>query len=252
MELNKYIKHPELLDRETLYDLRSHVALYPYHQSARLLMLQNLYLLHDPSFGDELRQAAFYMSDRTVLFNLVEARHYQISRSEKKNEDINKDRTDTLIDIFLESLPKEPEPEVKTKRKPTATDATIDYVAYLLETDSFNRDDNNEETSVETNANDSRKNTTSLIDNFLENEGGKIILQESSSYTPHTEVELENDSDELEDGYFTETLAKIYIKQGNYSKALEIIQRLNLIFPKKSAYFADQMRYLEKIILIKQ
>ena len=52
MELNRYIKHPELLDRETLYDLRSHVALYPYHQSARLLMLQNLYLLHDPSFGD--------------------------------------------------------------------------------------------------------------------------------------------------------------------------------------------------------
>ena len=137
MELNRYIKHPELLDRETLYDLRSHVALYPYHQSARLLMLQNLYLLHDPSFGDELRQAAFYISDRTVLFNLVEARHYQISRSEKKKEDKSKDRTDTLIDIFLESLPKEPEPEVKTKREPTVTDATIDYVAYLMETDSF-------------------------------------------------------------------------------------------------------------------
>lgn len=252
MELNRYIKHPELLDRETLYDLRSHVALYPYHQSARLLMLQNLYLMHDPSFGDELRQAAFYISDRTVLFNLVEARHYQISRSEKKKEDKSKDRTDTLIDIFLESLPKEPEPEVKTKREPTVTDATIDYVAYLMETDSFENYNCQEETAAEVNDNANSRHTSTLIDNFLENEGGKIILQESSSYTPHTEVELENDSDEIEDGYFTETLAKIYIKQGNYSKALEIIQRLNLIFPKKSAYFADQMRYLEKIILIKQ
>ena len=55
-----------------------------------------------------------------------------------------------------------------------------------------------------------------------------------------------NDSDE---GYFTETLAKIYIKQGRYSKALEIIQRLNLNYPKKSAYFADQIRFLKKLII---
>ena len=50
-------------------------------------------------------------------------------------------------------------------------------------------------------------------------------------------------------GYFTETLAKIYIKQGNYSKALEIISQLNLNYPKKNAYFADQIRFLEKLII---
>ena len=52
-----------------------------------------------------------------------------------------------------------------------------------------------------------------------------------------------------EEGYFTETLARIYIKQGRYSKALEIIKRLNLIYPKKNAYFADQIRFLEKLII---
>ena len=46
------IKHPEYLDRDTLYELRSTLALYPYYQTARLLMLQNLYLLHDPSFDE--------------------------------------------------------------------------------------------------------------------------------------------------------------------------------------------------------
>lgn len=247
MELNRYIQHPELLDRDTLYDLRSYVALYPYHQAARLLMLQNLYLLHDPSFGDELRQAAFYITDRTVLFNLVEGKHYQLAHREEKVATKNEDRTEVLISSYLESLPQDPEPEKKTKRDPTATDATIDYVAYLLETDSFESEDVAEEEE-----NGSKDHTTDLIDTFLEKEGGKITLTGESTYTPHTEVELENDKDELEEGYFTETLAKIYIKQGNYSKALEIIQRLNLIFPKKSAYFADQMRYLEKIILIKQ
>ena len=51
-----------------------------------------------------------------------------------------------------------------------------------------------------------------------------------------------------EDSYFTETLAKIYIKQQRYDKALEIIKKLSLKFPKKNTYFADQIRFLEKLI----
>ena len=45
MDLIELTKHPERMDRDTLYELRSQVALYPYHQTLRLLMLQNLYLL---------------------------------------------------------------------------------------------------------------------------------------------------------------------------------------------------------------
>ena len=63
-------------------------------------------------------------------------------------------------------------------------------------------------------------------------------------YAPATEETGKN----AEEGYFTETLARIYVKQGRYSKALEIIKRLNLNYPKKSAYFADQIRFLEKLI----
>lgn len=251
MDLNRYIQHPEQLDRETLYDLRSYVALYPYHQAARLLMLQNLYLLHDPSFGEELRQAAFYITDRTVLFNLVDAKHYQLGGKEPKKVDKHQDRTDALIDGYLESLPHEEEPKRKrSTRQPTATDATVDYMAYLMEV--YDEENEQNGTGEEVVSNDNQQHADDLINNFLDNEGGKIVLQEESTYTPHTEVELENDKDEVNEDYFTEGLAKIYIKQGNYYKALEIIQRLNLLFPKKSAYFADQMRFLEKIILIKQ
>ena len=72
------IDHPELMDRDTLYELRSMLALHPYFQTARLLMLQNLYLLHDPSFDEELRRAAIYVTDRKVIFQMIEAAHYQI------------------------------------------------------------------------------------------------------------------------------------------------------------------------------
>ena len=51
-----------------------------------------------------------------------------------------------------------------------------------------------------------------------------------------------------ENSFFTETLANIYIKQGKYDKALEIIKRLCLEYPNKNRYFADQIRFLEKII----
>ena len=41
----------------------------------------------------------------------------------------------------------------------------------------------------------------------------------------------------------------ISLKQQRYSKALEIIKKLNLKYPKKNAYFADQIRFLEKLII---
>ncbi len=49
-----------------------------------------------------------------------------------------------------------------------------------------------------------------------------------------------------------ESLAKSYIRQGRYQKAFDIISELNLNNPEKSAYFADQLRFLQKIIHIQQ
>ena len=222
MDLAELIKHPELLDKETLYDLRSLLALYPYYQTARLLLLQNLYLLHDPSFDEELRRSAIYITDRKVLFNLVEAAHYKLAAVNKTEKatakaDADGDRTISLIDNFLDSIPADQEEDKATKRKPTPADATIDYVSYLLETES--EGDGDSQQSPQLKGHD-------LIDNFIFNEGGKIQLKEEPEYLPDIDESNDDDAKEGENGYFTETLAKIYIKQGNYSKALEIISQL--------------------------
>ena len=55
-----------------------------------------------------------------------------------------------------------------------------------------------------------------------------------------------------EDSSLSESLAKIYIKQRRFDKAFEIIHTLSLNNPKKSAYFADQLRFLSKLMLIKE
>lgn len=255
MDLVRLINHPELMNKETLYELRSLVALYPYYQTARLLMLQNMYLLHETAFDDELRRAALYISDRRLLFNLVEGARYHVkTAAEKASEEAaakaqrmqdNKgNRTLSLIDNYLGSNPESSdESEHNRKVRPTPADAAVDYVAYLLKTE-------DEEEKKDEQQSPQLKGQ-SLIDNFLSQDGTKIQLQEQPTYKPEVddpEPDAENARKEGDDSYFTETLAKIYIKQGRYSKALEIIQRLNLNYPKKNAYFADQIRFLKKLI----
>ena len=247
MELAELISHPEKLDRDTLYELRSMLALYPYFQTPRLLMLQNLYLLHDPLFDEELRRAAIYFTDRKVLFQMIEAAHYKIkpqpsSDTRKQNAEERENRTISLIDTFLDSIPKEEEDKAKTeKRKPTPADAAVDYVAYLLESETEEDRQGRDEAPQLIGQN--------LIDSFIENDKGKLVLNENPTLRPEIDDAANEQEKEPDDGYFTETLARIYIKQGRYSKALEIIRRLSLQYPKKNAYFADQIRFLEKLII---
>lgn len=244
MNLTRLIDHPELMSKETLYELRNLVALYPYYQPARLLMLKNMYLLHDTSFDEELRRAATYISDRKVLFNLVEASHYELKPTATPSKPVEgtarENRTLSIIDNYLGTADDNTPTPAETQSKPTPADAAVDYVAYLLKTES--------EEEKEAAENSPQMKGQALIDTFINKEGGKITLQEKPTYVPQVEnaANAQNDADE---GYFTETLAQIYIKQGRYSKALEIIQRLNLNYPKKNAYFADQIRFLQKLIL---
>lgn len=251
MNLTELIQHPERMDRETLYDLRSLIALYPYHQTARLLMLQNLYLLHDATFDEELRRAAIYITDRKVLFQLIEAAHYKLrkqdavksSAGKRKDGENGGSRTTELIDNFLGSIPEEKEEKPATRRKPTPADATVDYVAYLIES-SMAMDGEQEQEAPQMKG-------QSLIDDFISREKSAITLPDLRDEYPDEQpgrntAGQENTVPQVT--IYTETMAQIYVHQRRYSQALEIIKRLNLENPKKNAYFADQIRFLEKLI----
>lgn len=245
-QLYEWIAHPELLTRDTLYELRTLLARYPYFQTVRLLYLKNLFLLHDITFGEELRKAALYIPERRVLFSLIEGERFTIAlpnqQSAVEGEEAGMDRTLSLIDAFLSSLPDEPAP-----MELPMMDITTDYTSYLLR-------EEQEETAFEAVP---QMKGQSLIDDFIEKAAEEPFLsqlkvekaepaKEEETETAATEEEEEDVEDE---SYFTETLAKIYVKQQRYSKALEIIKKLNLKYPKKNAYFADQIRFLEKLII---
>ena len=83
-----------------------------------------------------------------------------------------------------------------------------------------------------------------LIDRFItENPRIKPVGTDSFADDSVNVVEDEN----ITDSIFTESLAKIYIKQKQYSKAIRIFEKLNLKYPEKSSYFADQIKTLQNL-----
>ena len=51
----------------------------------------------------------------------------------------------------------------------------------------------------------------------------------------------------LENELITETLAKIYLKQKKYKKAMDAFKILSLKYPEKNAFFADQIKKIKKL-----
>ena len=242
MEIAELIAHPEQLDKETLHGLRELVAQYPYYQTARLLFLKNLFLLHDPLFGEELRKAALFLPDRRVIFSMVEGGNYTIQPTPLQRDEAPAapaaDRTESLIDDFLRTATDESQPTAR--RQLTAADATTDYAAFLLQMD-----------DAEPAAEAAPDRSDTLINDFIENKPERIQLQDNPEFTPEIPAESEGAEETAEEGYLTMTLAKIYIRQQRYEKALEIMRKVSLNNPKKSAYFADQIRFLQKLIVNK-
>lgn len=124
MDLGQLIKQPEMMDKETLYDLRSLVALYPYYQTARLLMLQNLYVLHSQSFDEELRKASVYFTDRRVVFKLVEAAHYKLRNAEEKTQKNTIQRKARAVRYRSSTNSSTPCPTMATRRTTRRHDAS--------------------------------------------------------------------------------------------------------------------------------
>ena len=190
-----------------------------------------------------------YVADRRVLFYFIEGDRYTL-KSRKVSSlfsgDLEKepsvDRTLSLIDAFLATVPEE-------HSQHTELDYAVDYTAYLMQEEpGVDAEDESEVPKLRGHE---------LIDDFIQKSESSDASDTRREFLVEKEEETEEEeepsvspvTEELDDSCFTETLAKIYIKQHRYDKALEIIKKLSLNYPKKNAYFADQIRFLEKLII---
>jgi tetratricopeptide (TPR) repeat protein len=85
---------------------------------------------------------------------------------------------------------------------------------------------------------DEEKNKkTKLIDKFIETSPKISPLKPGVVFTPNLELNKEDHS-----YLMTETLAKVYLEQKKYQKAIQAYEILILKYPEKSSFFVDRIK----------
>ena len=237
------IQHEELIGlmkgttpytNKTSFRLSDLIEEYPYFQTAHLLRTLNLLHLKDTNFLLDLRKTAIYVPDRKQLFFRIEDDFFDPELMETlENERIS---SVELIEAFLsESGVKTGSKEIELETPPVSTD----YASYFLS--GKDKTDGGKTPPFQ---------HQETIDKFLqESSKSPLRIRFNQPKEPQEEIQEPRLEPPANDSFFTETLAKIYIRQKKYNKALEIFRKLSLIYPEKSRYFADQIRFLEKLII---
>jgi tetratricopeptide (TPR) repeat protein len=126
----------------------------------------------------------------------------------------------------LEDLFPAPEPDVPKQV------ASSDFYAWL----------NAGSAQKNTPANKPIERKEDLIEKFLKTKPS-ISRPKQEFYTPEKAMKK---SEVLNNKIVTETLAKIYTKQGNFEKAIDAYEQLSLKFPEKKTYFANLIDQIKK------
>ena len=81
---------------------------------------------------------------------------------------------------------------------------------------------------------------TDLVDEFIKQDH-HIKPDKNKFFSPSKTAKsslLENDE------LVTETLARVYLEQGHYEKAIAAYEKLSLKYPQKSSFFANQIKLI--------
>jgi tetratricopeptide (TPR) repeat protein len=299
------IKDTGPVNRQMIGEIYELIDIFPYFQSAHLLLLRSLYNNADVKFENQLRNSALQIGDREVLYWLLNSRNILgTEKIEIKNDvdlksipDSNTQQTviesaknsESLInDIEKESgetkpTEKQDEPDyhpVNSVMIATETDniepAGVIFLANeeiaasdekvffmdpgfslpersdLLELDldedktySSTDEETDQAVSEQTGKDTNKLLQAELIDKFI-TANPRIEPQKDKSNVSNEDIS--KPFVEEEGGLVTETLAKIYVNQGYYSKAMDIYEKLSLKIPEKSSYFASQIEKVKEYI----
>jgi len=241
MNIQTLIEDPTQLTEETLGELRELVDKYPFYQTARLLLLANLFRLRHPDFGQELRRSSIFLADRRALFQMAEGAQYDLpgihtpADSIETESDVN--RTLSLIDNYLTQNRQD---TADKPSQPSLTDLTHDYTSFLETLDDLPP----APSAAPQGAPASTLAGSDLIDSFIQHAQGRQRLQMQELDADYKSPEISYEQEEV----YTENMVNIYIKQGRYKEAVEILRRICLNNPKKNATFAAEIQLLEVIL----
>ena len=264
-QMLRYLDDPSVLHERTLGELKEILDEYPYFQTAHLLYVRNLQNESNFRFSGQLKTCATYASDRTRLYHFLNPRQAKAIRLDNPPEINTMSATEDLTIIELTDEATQIHSGESDESFMSAVNHTqkghfdlLNFehsdMAYTLEgiedetakplsemVKEINHLSNTEEKGVH------HQNKTDLIDRFIKDNPAFSVKQtENSEITER--INKQSDKVVDNDEFITETLARIYVKQGLYQKAILAFQKLSLKYPEKSVYFARQIEEVTNLI----
>ena len=270
MNLTDYtylINKPDAINERYDLALEKIISAFPYFQSARVLRLKHLYNQDSFKYNYALKVAAAFTTDRGVLFDFITSTNFvtvqnglydqkvaellniTVIESEYVVNEISKNTlVNPLEQSIIFSIKGASQNEIESSNeaieqkleigKPIAFSVTEKHsFQEWLQLSRLHPIERKETSSEEA----ERKKKAALIDKFIEN-NPKIppINKDVSGLFSERTVE---DKSYL----MTETLAKVYLEQKKYSKAIQAYQILILKYPEKSSFFADRISDIKNL-----
>ena len=222
----KHIRNPQSIQKEDLLVLNNLCKEHPYCSSLHKLRLKALKQAGSENYNNELKITAAIAGNRTLLFEYITKDSFEAH----KNKVVK---------------------QIKTKPK------EILQLGSPLEFDESEKHSFNEWLRLthfkpikrEQNSNKKTKlkptEKTSKIVDFISASKDKELPKKEFFSPTNTALKSLTENNNL----MTETLAKVYLEQGHYEKAITAYEILSLKYPQKSSLFANQIKAIKQIKL---
>jgi hypothetical protein len=260
-QIINYIQNPQQMGIADLTLLERTTSIYPYSQTLQLLVAKCLYNIESVRFGGQIKLAAVYAGNRGILKQLIERpnpeANEEIAESvvnpnvQNYDEILSPTGNTIVLPVQQEQVDESikiqtPGPLVEEQRS-----KLIDVIRNRLAEIQTEREvlrttpekvltPNIGQVSKGVVNDDLLNNNNLLIERFIKEEP-RMSSPKRDFFNP---VDMAKQSSIDRDDLVSETLAHIFVQQGDIPKAIKIYERLCLIFPEKSGYFAAQIEKL--------
>ena len=205
----KILQQPEKLSKKELLFLQEISDEFPYFKPSRAIYLKSLAENEDIKFKKHLKSTAIYSRDRKILFDFIQNIQNQNDKVFFNKNEITSALVENKISDSIEI---------------SEQNSFVDW----LKLSNLKPIDRSKETQA--------------VDKFISKKP-KIRIEANETQSDNDK----NDDLANQSGFMTETLAKLYLNQKNYEKAIQSYKILILKFPEKNSYFADQIKKIKKL-----
>jgi tetratricopeptide (TPR) repeat protein len=275
-----YLEAPGGIDAAGLVAVEEIISEFPFCQPAQLLYLKGLQNDENIRFNRQLKITAAYANDRRELFELLNVTRslekQPVKKAVTEDPELHKEykaRSGLVqqveeflpiadMDLLLFDFPAYKDddlPDVPFENRapdfPPEKAPEENLLVQFLEMDPLSRlrtpkpEVRSMHVSGDFGLGDSRISRKTpaddLIDRFIENPGTKIMRPD---HAVGNDNDVSANSLREDDEFLTETLARIYVQQGYFQKAIQAYEKLSLKIPEKSIYFASQIESVRELI----